>query len=187
VEVLFLPSYSTHVLQPLDLTGFSVIKSKYRHRIRELLALDNAAPVKKERFITCYDYAREEGLSEQVIRAGWRAAGLCPFNKPQDLYYVQRELQKSEIVTRKVQIVLRKAGKALSAANTRAAELQAENLKLQHLLNTTQLKKPRKRVQVDQNQRFANIENIVGAIHQSAAQAAHRSRTTAEEAAEIAA
>ncbi|KAF2785425.1 DDE-domain-containing protein, partial [Melanomma pulvis-pyrius CBS 109.77] len=151
VELLFLPAHSSHVLQPLDLTGFSVVKSKYRHQIRKLSALDNAAPVKKKRFITCYDYAREEGLSERVIRAGWQAAGICPFNKPQDLYYIQRELQKSEIVTRKVQIVLRKAGKALSAANTQAAELQAENLRLQSLLSTTQLKNPRKRVQVDPN------------------------------------
>jgi hypothetical protein len=222
VELLFLPAHSSHVLQPLDLTGFSVVKSKYRRQILELSALDDAAPVKKERFITCYHYAREEGLTERVIRAGWRAAGICPFNpeqvirssqvshraitppasqqpqlpierilitpqKPQDLYYAQLELQKSEIVTRRTRIVLHKAGKALSFANTRAAALQAENLRLKHQLSTTQSTKPRKRVYVDPNQRFADIENIMTAINESAAEEARRSKTSAEDAAKIAA
>ena len=31
-------------------------------------------------FIILYNKAREEGLLERVIRAGWKAAGLCPYN-----------------------------------------------------------------------------------------------------------
>ena len=73
------------MLQPLDLTGFAVIKSNYRGQIAKLSALDDAAPIKKERFITCYNNAREEGLKSQVIRSGWRAAGLCPYNPSRDL------------------------------------------------------------------------------------------------------
>lgn len=41
--------------------------------------------MKKERFISCYNAAREEGFSQRVIRAGWRATGLVPFNPDQVL------------------------------------------------------------------------------------------------------
>ena len=80
IQLLYLPAHSSHVLQPLDLAPFSVIKSSYRQQIQELASLDDAAPVKKERFITCYYQAREAGLTERVIRAGWLATGLSPFN-----------------------------------------------------------------------------------------------------------
>ena len=80
VELHFLPAHSSHVLQPLDLTGFAVIKSNYRGQITKFSTLDDAAPIKKGRFITCYNNAREERLKSQVIRSGWRAAGLCTYN-----------------------------------------------------------------------------------------------------------
>jgi hypothetical protein len=80
IELLFLPAHSTHLLQPLDLSVFSVTKTKYRNQIRDLASLDDAAPIKKERFITYYYKAREESFSQKVIRAGWRAAGLVPYD-----------------------------------------------------------------------------------------------------------
>lgn len=57
-----------------------MVKSRYREQIRALSALNNAAPIKKERSVVSYNRAREDGLSEQVIRAGWQASGLCPYN-----------------------------------------------------------------------------------------------------------
>jgi hypothetical protein len=69
IHLLYLPAHTSHLLQPLDLTPFSILKSRYRNEIRALLALDDAAPVKKERFIVSYNKAREEGLSERIIRA----------------------------------------------------------------------------------------------------------------------
>ncbi|KAI0997098.1 hypothetical protein K3495_g11089 [Podosphaera aphanis] len=47
--------------------------------VQALASIDDAAPVKKERFITSYNKARIKGLSGRVIRAGWRASGLCPY------------------------------------------------------------------------------------------------------------
>jgi hypothetical protein len=70
IHLLYLPAHASYLLQPLDLAPFSVVKSRYRTEIRALLALDDAAPVKKERFVTLYNKAREEGLLERVIRAG---------------------------------------------------------------------------------------------------------------------
>ncbi|KAI0991083.1 hypothetical protein K3495_g17104, partial [Podosphaera aphanis] len=58
IHLLFLPAHSSHILQPLDLAPFSVLKSKYRNQISDLSALNDAAPVKKERFIKFYHEAR---------------------------------------------------------------------------------------------------------------------------------
>jgi hypothetical protein len=80
IWVIYLLPYSSHLLQPLDLAPFSAIKSRYRSQIQALSTLDDAALVKKERFISSYYHAREEGLSERVIRAGWKATGLSPYN-----------------------------------------------------------------------------------------------------------
>jgi hypothetical protein len=93
IQLLFLPPHSSHVLQPLDLASFSVLKSKYRQQIAQLATLDDAAPVKKERFITCYAAARQAGLTKDTIRAGWKASGMCPFN-------IELVLRSSQITNR---------------------------------------------------------------------------------------
>ncbi|POS86604.1 hypothetical protein EPUL_001629 [Erysiphe pulchra] len=49
-----------------NLAPFSAVKSRYRQEIQSLAAIDNAAPIKKERFIICLKKARMEGLSERV-------------------------------------------------------------------------------------------------------------------------
>jgi hypothetical protein len=222
VYLLYLPAHSSHVLQPLDLAPFSVVKSSYRRQIQDLASLDDAAPVKKERFITCYYQAREEGFTERVIRAGWRAAGLCPFNinhvlsssqvsqqpatpprpkrprspieaflstpqGPRDIYLAQQDIQSHENLGRKTRLLLQKAGKALASANTRAAGLEAEKRRLEAELEIALPQAPRKRVQVDPNQRFAEVEDIMAAIHRSAATAAQRDRAIIERATERAA
>ena len=46
---------------------------------------------------------------------------------------------------------------------------------------------PQKRVQIDPNKQFANIKNIMEAIHQSEAEHARRKKTAAEKAAMAAA
>ena len=80
VELVFLPAHTSYVLQPLDLSCFSQIKTRYRQSIADLAALNDSAPVKKSRFISIYHKAREEGLTERVIRNGWKAAGIAPWN-----------------------------------------------------------------------------------------------------------
>ncbi len=223
IHLLYLPPHASHLLQPLDLAPFSVLKSRYRNEIRALSALDDAAPIKKERFVVSYNKAREEGLSERVIRAGWRAAGLCPYNpdvvllssqvlgrpstpptvnqtsdtldlvfntpqSSQDLYKAQQRLFLSDTLSRSTRLVLGKAGKAISRSNTRAAKLETENKRLKYQLSQLQTIQSRKRVRIDQNERFSNVEAIQAAINQAAAQAAiNASKTYTKEAARTAA
>mgnify|MGYP003624113216 CR=1 FL=1 len=80
--------------------------------------------------------------------------------RSQDLYKAQQTLGRSEKLTRRTRLLLGKAGKAISAANTRAAELQASNQRLQHQLDQLKIRKPRKRIRPDPNERFSNVEAI---------------------------
>ena len=207
IHVLYLPPHSSHILQPLDLAPFSVIKSSYRKQIAALSSLDDAAPIKKERFISLYDEARRAGLSRSVIQAGWRATGLVPYNpeqviassqvqgrpvtppatvqptsmldtiittpqRSQDLYKTRRQLEQSESLSRSTRMLFAKAGKAIAIANTRAAGLQLLNTQLQHQVNKAAITKPRKRITIDQNERFKNVEAIKLAVEAAAAETA---------------
>lgn len=80
VYLYFLIPHTSHVCQPLDLCPFSIIKSIYKKQIQALSQYDNADKIKKIRFIETYANARTEGLSSRNIKAGWRGAGLEPWN-----------------------------------------------------------------------------------------------------------
>ena len=90
IALVFMPPHSSHILQPLDLAAFSPTKRLYRSHINELSQIDDAAPVKKARFLICYYKARLEGLNTSNIEAGWMAAGIYPWNpsKPLSSPYV---------------------------------------------------------------------------------------------------
>ena len=70
MTVFYLIPYSSHVLQPLDLCPFSVIKSRYRDEISNLVALTDEIAVKKNLFIEVYNKARNEGIIEYNVRTG---------------------------------------------------------------------------------------------------------------------
>jgi hypothetical protein len=80
IQLVYLPPHTSHVTQPLDLTIFSAIKARYRSLVQELAALDDAAKVKKERFIWGYNKARIDSTTPRAISSGFKAAGLVPFN-----------------------------------------------------------------------------------------------------------
>jgi hypothetical protein len=83
--------------------------------------------------------------------------------------------------------MLSKAGKAISQVNARSAQLQAENQRLNYQLEQLQSKQKRKRIRVDQNERFSNAESIKAAIDRAAAQSAQASTKDTEKAAKAAA
>lgn len=80
VKPIYLLPHSSHVLQPLDLACFSVVKSRYRDQIANLSRFEDSAQVKKIRFIQYYNTARKEGLTSSTIKSGWRAAGIVPWD-----------------------------------------------------------------------------------------------------------
>jgi hypothetical protein len=80
VHLYYLIPHSSHILQPLDLSCFSAVKSRYRAQIAALAKYEDSAPIKKLRFVEYYHKARNEGLTQQNILSGWRAAGISPWN-----------------------------------------------------------------------------------------------------------
>jgi hypothetical protein len=80
IYLFYLIPHSSHILQPLDLSCFSPLKCRYRSKIEELARIDNAAPVKKRRFLQYYEKARNEGLTCSNICSGWKKAGILPWN-----------------------------------------------------------------------------------------------------------
>ena len=85
VHVVFEPPHTSHILQPLDLTCFSPLKSRYREILNNLVSISDGAPLKKRNFLSCYYEARSSHLTERQIRAGWEAAGLKPWNPQKGL------------------------------------------------------------------------------------------------------
>ena len=73
------------------------------------------------------------------------------------------------ISSRNTRLVLGKAGKTLAKANTRAAQLEAENQRLKYQMDSTKITRFRKRVQVNPNECFSNVEAVNVAIDQAAA------------------
>lgn len=78
VYLLFLPPHCSHVLQPLDLSVFSSLKSHYRAAVGSLALLTDSSPIGKQNFLACYAKARKQALSAKIIKAGWKATGLWP-------------------------------------------------------------------------------------------------------------
>ncbi|KAI1000311.1 hypothetical protein K3495_g7884 [Podosphaera aphanis] len=206
IHLLFLPAHSSHILQPLDLAPFSVLKSKDQNQISDLSALNDAAPVKKEKVIKFYHEAMEEGISDKIIRAGWKATGLVPFNPERvlqssqvlqqpytptksrqtinecesepktsrnslDVYRAQQSVEKLENMSKLNRTLLRKCGTALQKANTRVAASESKRKRSECKRDKIGKKdRPIKRIRLDQNQRFAGVEDIVVALGHGAAQ-----------------
>ena len=211
VHLVFLPAHSSHVLQPLDLGTFSPLKGRYRSEIAKLSYLDDAAPVKKVRFVKCYDRARSEIFVPRTLKSGLVAAGLFPWNpekgmkssqlrinpkkstqsrpltppepktvtdlisttpqNPQHIYEVIELLRKDHNLSRNERIALHKAGKAIGMKNVEKAAMEALIFKANSQLEAFQSRKTKK-VIVDPNTRFADIEKIKAAQDEAEALAA---------------
>jgi 4-hydroxybenzoate polyprenyltransferase len=87
VHLLYLPPHTTHVLQPLDLAIFSVLKRAYRRllNMQVHLGLRESTIVGKRMMLRCYYQARLETITEANCKAGWKASGLWPVNMSKPL------------------------------------------------------------------------------------------------------
>jgi hypothetical protein len=95
VLAFYLPPHSSHVLQPLDLTCFGPLKGAYRKQLRTVAELDDAAPVKKQRFISLYQTARTAALTETNIKSGFAKMGLVPWSPTNVLRGLHHQEQSS--------------------------------------------------------------------------------------------
>lgn len=78
IITLCMPPHTSHLLQPLDVGCFAVLKAVYGLQVAEL-ARQGVFHIDKLDFLYIYTKIRPTVLSEQHIKAGFGATGLIPF------------------------------------------------------------------------------------------------------------
>jgi hypothetical protein len=137
LKVLYLPAHASHLLQPLDLSPFSVLKNRYRRELQALAALDDAAPIKKDRFLQLYRKARAKGLSPLSIQAGWRASSMVPYNPDKVLHSSQLRQLPSTPTKPKPTPKLFPQSEYLPATPTRSKDIYQAQHQFQQLESMT--------------------------------------------------
>jgi hypothetical protein len=79
-----MPVHSSHLLQPLDIGYFTVLKRSYRHLI-ENQARTEYNHINKLDFLAVYPQARTEAFKAETIQNSFAAAELVPINPDQVL------------------------------------------------------------------------------------------------------
>ena len=79
IITLCLPSHSSHLTQPLDVGCFSVLKKAYGRQIETFIKA-HINHITKVEFFLAFRAAYIESMTAQNAQAGFRGAGLVPFN-----------------------------------------------------------------------------------------------------------
>ena len=78
---LYMPPHSSHLLQPLDISCFGLLKHYYGQKIREM-AQNGIQTIDKIDFLSIYTKVYANAFSKTNIQSGFGAAGLIPL-KPE--------------------------------------------------------------------------------------------------------
>jgi hypothetical protein len=79
IIVLCMPPYSSYLLQPLNVGCFSPLKQAYGDEISSL-AWYSTKKIKKEAFLLAFKAAFKKAIIRNNICAGFKGAGLVPYN-----------------------------------------------------------------------------------------------------------
>ena len=79
IITISLPSHSSYLTQPLNIGCFSVLKRAYSHQIEDFIKAYINYIIKVEFFIA-FKAAYLKSITSENAKAGFRGAGLVPFN-----------------------------------------------------------------------------------------------------------
>ena len=79
IIALCMPSHLSHLLQPLDVVPYSLLKRHYSNRI-SLLARSRVYYINKETFLLAFKAAYKKTFTLENVRAGFRGAGLVLYD-----------------------------------------------------------------------------------------------------------
>ena len=79
IITLCLPAHSSHLTQPLDVGCFSVLKRSYGRELEEFVKA-HITHITKTDFFTAFKAAHFNAMTPQNIKAGFRGAGLVPYD-----------------------------------------------------------------------------------------------------------
>jgi hypothetical protein len=74
-----MPAQSSHLLQPLGVSCFSVLKRAYGRIVEQIVGC-GVNHIDKREFLPLYRQARQEALHQGNIQAGFAATGLVPYS-----------------------------------------------------------------------------------------------------------
>jgi hypothetical protein len=83
-----MPAHSSHLLQPLDVGCFSVLKRAYGLQVSDFMRL-GINHIDKHEFLYALNIARIEAFTEANIKSSFAATGLVPYNPDQVLSTIQ--------------------------------------------------------------------------------------------------
>ena len=87
-----MPAHSSHLLQPLDVGCFSLLKRAYGRLIEDKMRL-GFNHIDKFDFLEAYPQARTAIFSADNIKSGFSATGLIPLNPDQVLSQLNIQLK----------------------------------------------------------------------------------------------
>ena len=81
IKLLILPPHTSHVTQPLDVSIFGPLKTRYSQEV-EKAGRNGIEAIPKSRFISLYCATRHATFTRRNISSAFRGAGLVPLNRP---------------------------------------------------------------------------------------------------------
>ena len=189
VYLLYLPTHTSYVLQPLDVSLFSPLKHYYRQEYNVVAQFHDTHEIQLQHYITCYYSAFKRAFIKENVKAVFRGSGIHPFRPsiilkssqllaptgPQNVddlmprspqFWTPRNSKDVQKLAREVadqptslRLFIRDVGKGLHKANAQNVLLEEENLRLKSMLEAAKPSK-RKRIKPNPNETFENIERI---------------------------
>jgi len=82
IYIIYLPAYTSYVLQPFNLLCFNVLKKAYHTHLKRLLinVYYNSSVTSKRAFFKYYRLARFKAFTESNIKVRWMVTGLWLIN-----------------------------------------------------------------------------------------------------------
>ena len=112
IVLLCMPAHSSHLLQPLDVGIFAVLKRAYGEQLKRLCT--TGSHVTKHDFIAAYAQARLATFSATNITSAWRATGLIPID-------AQHVIDKLTVVQQKPRLLTTTPERSLSDNSSQLA------------------------------------------------------------------
>jgi len=80
VVVFALPSHTSHILQPLDVVPFAVLKSSWNEQMRLFTQKTGGQALTKPHFFSVFNECFKKAMTVEYAEAGFRRSGLFPVN-----------------------------------------------------------------------------------------------------------
>ena len=92
IIVLCMPPHSSHILQPLDVSCFAVLKRLYGRAVEAQMRV-GINHIDKDDFLTLYQEIRPAVFQSATIQSGFKASGIVPFDLDQVLSELHVQMQ----------------------------------------------------------------------------------------------